>query len=383
MIMREKLTKGLEDKKAKRICTGLNNDEMMDNQKLNVAVIGSGSWGSTVVRIIGKNVLQHSCFHDTVKLYVHESIVNGRKLSHIINNDRENIKYLPGYKFPENIRAVPDVIEAALESDILVFVVPHQYIYETCKPLIGKVKPQAFGISLIKGVSVKTDGTLQLISDLIKDMLGINMSVLMGANLAKEIAAEQISETTVGYTNEENGILLKKLFHTEYFHITLCSDVPTVELCGALKNIVACGVGFADGLKCGENTKAAVIRLGLLEMIRFIKYFYPSSKLCTFLESCGVADLVTSCYGGRNRKVAEALVNSGKTIEELEEELLQGQKLQGPQTAETVMTVLKHQGLENLFPLFTKIHKICAGESEPYELINTVQKYPQTMAYAI
>lgn len=368
----------------KRICSGLSNDEItMNHQKLNVAVIGSGSWGSTVVRIIGKNVLQHSCFNDIVKLYVHETIVNGRKLSHIINNDRENLKYLPGYKFPENIKAFPDVTEAAADSDILVFVVPHQYIYETCKPLIGKIKPKAFGISLIKGVTSKSDCTLQLISDLIKDMLGINVSVLMGANLAKEIAAEQISETTIGCVNEENGIIFKKLFHTEYFHITLCTDVPTVELCGALKNIVACGVGFADGLKCGENTKAAVIRLGLLEMIRFIKYFYPSSKLCTFLESCGVADLVTSCYGGRNRKVAEALVNSGKTIEELETELLQGQKLQGPQTAETVMIVLKHQGLENHFPLFTTIHKICTGEKQPSELIDTAQKYPKTMAYAI
>ena len=83
-------------------------------------------------------------------MYVYEEIVNGRKLTEIINNDHENVKYLPGHKLPENIVAIPDVLEAIKDADILIFVLPHQFMKNTCKPLVGKVKPSAFAVSLCK-----------------------------------------------------------------------------------------------------------------------------------------------------------------------------------------------------------------------------------------
>lgn len=132
---------------------------------------------------------------------------------------------------------------------------------------------------------------------------------------------------------------------------------------------MACGAGFVDGLKLGDNTKAAVIRLGLMEMIKFVDIFYPGSKLSTFFESCGVADLITTCYGwlkrvqsilnvmpsdcmcvclgGRNRRVSEAYVTTGRSIKDLEAEMLNGQKLQGPITAEEVNFMLKNKKMED------------------------------------
>lgn len=130
----------------------------------------------------------------------------------------------------------------------------------------GHLHPNARAISLIKGVDVEKKG-LHLISDIIKESLnGMDVSVLMGANLANEVAQEQFSEATIGCYNQENGNIFRALFHSDYFRIRVINDVHGVELCGALKNVVALAAGFVDGLGLGENTKAAIIRIGLDEM---------------------------------------------------------------------------------------------------------------------
>ena len=165
--------------------------------------------------------------------------------------------------------------------------------------------------------------------------------------MAPEVADEKFCETTIGSASIEQGNLLRDIIQTNYFRVVAVDDVATVEVCGALKNIVACGAGFVDGLQYGDNTKAAIIRLGLMEMIRFAQVVYPGSKkMTTFLESCGVADLITTCYGGRNRRVSEAFVKTGKSIAELEKEMLNGQQLQGPHTAEEVNFMLKNKEME-------------------------------------
>jgi len=311
-------------------------------------------------------------------MWVFEEEVNGRKLTEIINTEHENVKYLPGRTLPSNVVAVPDILTAAVQADILIFVLPHQFIKRACAPLIGKLKAGAQGLSLVKGFAILPGGGIELISDLIsREMGGLPVSVLMGANLANEVADEIFAETTIGAKVPEVGQDLKLLFQTDNFRVTVVSDTQIVEICGALKNIVACAAGFCDGLKCGDNTKAATIRLGLKEMMKYGEMYYPGGNPATYFESCGVADLITTCYGGRNRKVSEAFVTRKVSIAELEVEMLNGQKLQGPETAAEVNYMLKAKGLEDQFPLFTTVHKICVGELQPEQLLDALRDHPE------
>ncbi|XP_062972718.1 glycerol-3-phosphate dehydrogenase [NAD(+)], cytoplasmic-like [Elgaria multicarinata webbii] len=346
---------------------------------LKVCIIGSGNWGSAIAKIVGQNAHKSNRFDPSVKIWVFEELINGRKLTEIINQDHENVKYLPGHKLPPNVVAVPDVAAAADGADILIFVIPHQFIPKTCEQLIGHVKAGAIGISLIKGIDEGPEG-LKLISDIIREKLNIEVSVLMGANIANEVANEMFCETTIGCKNASNGKIFKELLQTPNFRITVVDDCDTVELCGALKNIVAVGAGFCDGLGFGDNTKAAVIRLGLMEMVSFAKLFCKSNvSISIFLESCGVADLITTCYGGRNRKVAEAFAHGGKTIEQLEKEMLNGQKLQGPQTSAEVYKILKQKKMVDKFPLFVNVYLICYEGKSVKEFITCLQNHPEHM----
>lgn len=344
-----------------------------------VCIVGSGNWGSAIAKIIGQNVKCSNRFDPMVSMWVYEEMIDGRKLTDIINTEHENVKYLPGHKLPRNVVAVPDVTEAVKGAAILVFVIPHQFVSNLCDQIKPHLKEGAIGISLIKGIDEGPDG-LKLISEIIREKLEIEVSVLMGANIANEVADGKFCETTIGSKNEASGLIFKELFQTENFRITVITESDTVELCGALKNIVAVGAGFCDGLGFGDNTKAAVIRLGLMEMVAFARLFCSGVVSSdTFLESCGVADLVTTCYGGRNRKVAEAFARTSKSIAELEEEMLNGQKLQGPQTSAEVYKILLKKNMVNKFPLFVAVYQICFEGKEVKEFITCLQNHPEHM----
>ena len=146
------------------------------------------------------------------------------------------------------------IINAALAYQI--FVIPHQFMERALSPLKGKLKEGAVGISLIKGFMIVPGGGIKLMSETITGMLGIPVGVLMGANLAGEVAADQFCETTIAFNGaKEVGSMFKKAFQTDNFRVSVVRDVHGTEMCGALKNIVACGAGFVDGLKLGDNTK--------------------------------------------------------------------------------------------------------------------------------
>lgn len=334
-----------------------------------------------------------------------------QKLTSVINKYHENVKYLPGVALPPNIVANPSLRDAVQDSTILVFNLPHQFIHNVCKQIRGHILPFARGISCIKGVNV-SDTDVSLFSEWIGDGLGIYCGALSGANIATEIAYEKWSETTIAYDppaldnsraptprnaspnpnaadlpemqhRDARGRTSKtkltavpaeyppldhdcfrQLFHRPYFHVQMVSDVAGVSLGGALKNIVALAAGFVDGRGWGDNAKAAIMRIGLMEMVKFGKEFFGQTvQTGTFTESsAGVADLITSCSGGRNFRCARKAVEKGISVQDVEREDLNGQKLQGTSTAHEVHSFLKARGLESEYPLFMAVDGILRGE---------------------
>ena len=353
-----------------------------------------------------------------------------QKLTRLINHFHENVKYLPGIPLPHNVIANPSLTDSVKDSSILIFNLPHQFIEGLCKQMRGHILPYARGISCIKGVNVK-ESSISLFSETIGRELDIYCGALSGANIANEVAQEKFSETTIAYdpppmdsqnptpttsagpspvsshvdltklTHKEasgktskaklkpmpqeyhpvDAGTLKALFHRPYFHVRVVADVAGVSLGGALKNIVAVAAGFVDGLKWGDNAKAAVMRVGLLEMVAFGKKFFPKTVYTgTFTEeSCGVADLITTCAGGRNHRCAKLSIERGVSIEEVEAKELNGQKLQGTLTTKEVYKFLKSQGLEKDFPLFTAVYNILEGKAKVEDLPHMIEPSSQNL----
>lgn len=363
-------------------------------RKHKVAIIGSGNWGSAIAKILAENTASHpKLFEPEVRMWVFEEEYQlpashpsydaskhstPQKLTSLINDLHENVKYLPGIRLPTNVVADSSITSAVADADLLIFNVPHQFVAKICSQLKGHILPYARGVSCIKGVDVTADG-ISLFSDVIGRELGIYCGALSGANIANEVAQEKYCETTIAYATPSEELpsppaeyspvdrkLWKTLFHRPYFHVRMTTDVAGVSLGGALKNIVALAAGFVDGMKWGDNAKAAIMRVGIMEMRKFgTTFFADSCKSETFTEeSCGVADLITSCAGGRNHKCARLAVEQGRSVEGVEREVLNGQKLQGTSTAREVNEFLKTRGAEGDFPLFTAVYRILEGQAK-------------------
>lgn len=378
--------------------------------------------GTAIAKIVAENTASNtSIFEKDVQMWVYEEKVEipqsskhydassplcqgPQNLTEVINKTHENVKYLPGIALPHNLHANPSLVDAVQDSTILVFNLPHQFIIKTCEQIKGKILPYARGVSCIKGVDVNEEG-VHLFSETIGKILGIYCGALSGANIANEVAQGKWCESSIGYDpppldstaptpnrspsgstdnllqfehKDVSGQLsrvklralpteyppvdhavLKSLFHRPYFHIRLVNDVAGVSLGGALKNIVAVAAGWVMGKGWGDNAKSAIMRVGLLEMVKFGDQFFGATvDTQTFtVESAGVADLVTSCSSGRNFRCGKISVERNESIEKTEERELNGQKLQGTLTAFEVNSFLKKKGLEEEFPLFTAVYR--------------------------
>lgn len=345
--------------------------ELIDKlPRLKVAMVGSGAFASATMQMISQNAQQKAIFRDRVDMYVHEEEYKGNTLSQAVNQLHENPKYLPGVRFGDNVVANPDLADTVKDADLIVFCVPHRFMHQLCKEIQPIIKPGAKAISLTKGIHISPKHGPQLMSTMVHRMLNVECSILMGANLANEIKPNGLCEATVGSRFPEHGQIFQELFQTDYFDVQVIADVEGAEMAGALKNVVAIAAGLADGCHLGENAKAVIIRQGLTEMRNFAKAMFPTVRDETFFEACGVADLIASCYGGRNHRIGKAFAEAGgtKTFEELEVELLKGQKLEGVPTSYELQSVLTTKGWQKEYPLFTTVNAIARGLFEPKDI---------------
>ncbi|KAF5353662.1 hypothetical protein D9758_008625 [Tetrapyrgos nigripes] len=342
--------------------------EKVDGETQKIAIIGSGSWGTALARIAALNAAEKKGFNPEVRMWVREREIPGEGLlTEIINSTHQHSRYLPDVTLPHNLKAVSDLAEVAKDATLLVLVVPHQFLPPVLDKLSkpGVLAPNARAISAIKGVEVKGD-QIYTYPHIIEEKLGIPCSALGGANIALEVANSEFCETTIGVPSPEDAALWHAVFDSPAFRVHPIEDVAGVSLSGALKNVVAMAAGFVDGMGLGGNTKAAILRIGLIEMASFTKEFFPSSSSLTFSHhSAGVADLITTSFGGRNRKCAEAFVKTGKSFAQLEHELLKGQKLQGVATADEIFHFLEARGRLEGYPLFEKVYRISFEGMDP------------------
>ncbi|OAG28830.1 glycerol-3-phosphate dehydrogenase (NAD+) [Nematocida displodere] len=341
-----------------------------------VCIVGGGSWGTAIAKLIGENVQKLKEYNNDVTLWIFEEKVGERNLSEIINTEHQNVKYMPDVLLPANVMAVTCLKEAVVDADVLVFVVPHEFLETTIEPIIGATKAGAVGVTLIKGAFFAED-KITLISDMLGTKLGLQMAVLMGANIAKDVAKGTLSECTLGCTNEVVGQELVPLFDSHYFRVNFTKECGPIELCGVLKNVVAMGCGIVTGHGYGPNTVAAVIRKGFLEMIRFCDMF--SNKTSTeesvsrvFLESCGIADLIVTCTSGRNFRFSELAVKNNVSLEEIEKTEMNGQKLQGYSTSVELKTFLEKTQTTSDFTLLYGICMAPGNDNSPRTIVSAI-----------
>lgn len=263
-----------------------------------VAVIGAGSWGTSVSWLLGGKG------HD-VSLWAREP-----ETADGINADHHNPDYMREVLLPDCVVATPDIEQALFRAEAVVMVTPSIGVRTTAgsmAPFLGADVPV---VILSKGVE---EGTLLLMTEVLEDALGHRerLAGLSGPNHAEEVGRGIPSATVVAAYDDGVGRFFQDVFMTRFFRVYTNPDVVGVELCGASKNVIAVAAGMSDGVGYGDNTKATLMTRGLAEMSR-LGHAMGANPL-TYMGLAGVGDLIATCTSknSRNRALGEFIGRGG------------------------------------------------------------------------
>jgi glycerol-3-phosphate dehydrogenase (NAD(P)+) len=304
-----------------------------------ISVLGGGSFGTVIANIIANNGYNVSFW------------IRSAEQADEINNSHENSQYLPGYRLNDAVVATLDMADAVRDSDVVFLAVPSMSFREVVRTVVAHALPAAMLVSTTKGIE---SGTFLLMSQILKqESPDAKIGVLSGPNLAKEIAAGQLTGTVIASDHEEVRETVKNALKSKTFRVYTNDDVFGVELGGSLKNIYAIIAGIAAAMGMGFNTNSMLITRSLAEMARFGSEL--GADPMTFLGLAGVGDLVVTCSTplSRNYRLGFALGNGQSMAQALEEI---GQVVEGVNTVKSVKQ--RAEELNVYMPLANGLYKI-------------------------
>ncbi len=268
-----------------------------------VGVIGSGTWGTTLALLLTNEGSE-------IVLWEHRP-----ERAEDMQLQRENAAFLPGIHLPESLRVTSNIAEAARDRDMLLLVTPSQRMRENVRLLAPYVGKDTILVSASKGIEI---GSLKRMTEVIAEELPQardRIAALSGPTIAREIAEGKPTAAVVAAAISDVAVKARELLTAQTFRVYTTNDVIGVELGGSLKNIIAIGAGFIDGMGYGDKTKAAFITRGISEIVRL--GLAAGANPLTFTGLAGIGDLIATCASrlsrnetlGRRLAAGEALAD--------------------------------------------------------------------------
>jgi len=339
----------------------------VDEVPVRVAVVGAGSWGTTLARHLARK----GC---PVRLWAYEAAVVEEIRTH-----GENRSYLPGVELPEGLEATGDLAEGVEGAGLVLSVSPSQHVAGVMGKAAPHIDPDALVVSASKGIEFATGRRMgEVLEAVLSPRQMEGFTVLSGPSFAVEVARDQPTAVAVASDSVEARRRVQELFQTEHFRVYTNPDVVGVELGGALKNVVALAAGVVSGLGFGHNTLAALITRGLAEIRRFGVAL--GARASTFAGLAGVGDLVLTCTGdlSRNRTVGRRL-GQGESLDAILGEMTA--VAEGVKTAEAVHELAARHGVE--MPISSEVYAILYHGRSPAEAVrNLMMREPKPEEWA-